>query len=197
MKQISKQLGDWLPAILSILAVVIAAGYAVTKTASAADEIREARELARTLGSTADQVAKSVITPNQIDQLKARRKDLEHRMMDARKPGLIVPELTDASRTIGLDIREIQPVRVNGPTAGREAEPRNPRYRIMVNGSYMQIAEFMELCEQQRLPARVKEFRLARRSKDDSGNPEKALTADIVVEVFQSDDAMPQEEGGH
>ncbi len=195
MTQTSKNLREWLPAVVSIAAVLIAAGYAVTKTANAADEIREARELARTLGSTADLVEKSAISLDQIQQLKTRRKNLEHRMQDARKPGLIVPELTEAARTIGLDIREIQPVRVNGPRAGRQNKPLYPRYRVMVFGSYMQIAEYMELCEQHRIPARVKEFRMARRTNGESRISKMPLTADIIVEAFQSADTMQQEEG--
>lgn len=195
MTQTARHLREWLPAAVSIAAVLVAAGYAVTKTASAADEIREARELAWTLGSTADQVEKTAISPDQIEQLKARRKDLEHRMLEARKPGLIVPELTEAARTVGLDVREIQPARVTGPGAGGQNRPEYPRYRIMVHGSYRQIAEYMELCEQQRIPARVKEFRVARRTGGESAGSEAALTADIVVEAFQPADTMQQEDG--
>jgi Tfp pilus assembly protein PilO len=185
MFQASTYLREWAPAALSIGAVLLTAAYAVTKESRAADGLRDASVLASSLldaATTAEQTARSA---EQIEELTQQRADLERRMEDARKPSCVVAELTETGRMTGLVLREIQPFGNAGRPAGPQDQPKAyPQYRIQMHGTYVQIAEYMARCSRQRIPARVRDFRIGRVMGQE---PAKGggLAAELIVEAFQ------------
>jgi hypothetical protein len=185
MSWVKAHIRDWVPAAASICAVLLTAAYAVTKESSAADRIRDVGDLASTLTDAAKAAEKSARSSEEIAELKRKRTYLEQRMEDSRKPGCVVAELTEAARKTGLTVREIQPFSNNSRAVGQPDQHKDyPQYRIQVRGTYVQIAEYMDRCSSQRIPARVKEFRIGRTAgRELVEGPE--LTAELVVEGFQ------------
>lgn len=175
---------EWLPAMTAVAAMIIASCYAVSRTALAAEGIHEVNDLAATLSETAKRAQTSTRSQDEIKELKARKEHLECRMADVMKPSLVQAELMQSASKVDLEIREAQLLADRGQVKQKEGSVRYPRYRILVSGTYRQIAEFMHLCSEQRLPARVTEFRL-RRSEAAGPEEELKLTADITVEAFQ------------
>lgn len=185
---------DWLPATLSVCAVVVAAGYAVTERSKAADRITDANDLAVVLTQTAAEARSGMLTPEEVSELSRNREDLENRMVETRKPGLVVAELSESARRVGLTVREIQPVRLQArgrrdPEAGKTVYLR---YCVSVTGSYRQIAQYMQLCTEQRLPARVVQCEIG---KKEGTNAEAGLLASITFETFQPKKPQPAEQG--
>jgi hypothetical protein len=176
------QVKDWIPAGLAIIAVLITAAYAVVKQTHAAEGIRDAGNLSAVITEASALAQRTVLTAAEIAELEARRSDLEQRRQDAGKPGFIVAELTEAARNGGLLVQGIQPIAEQ--EKGSQDSPRCPQYRIRVQGAYGPIAEYMDRCKQQRIPVRVREFRLGRAAGSEAAAP-GALVADIVVEAFQ------------
>ncbi|HVP11485.1 MAG TPA: type 4a pilus biogenesis protein PilO [Phycisphaerae bacterium] len=181
----SAQLKEWAPAAMSVCAVLLTAIYAVTKESRAADGIRDARTLASSLSDAARTAEKTAYSVEQIEALRHDRAALEQRMEDSRKPSCVVAELTETARTTGLLVREIQPFGGGARPAGQQDQRREyPQYRIQVHGTYSQIAEYMARCGSQRIPVRIREFRVGRIAGQETPQNGK-LDAELVVEVFQ------------
>lgn len=116
-------------------------------------------------------------------------KDIDERLRDIQSPATVVSRLSEACRRNGATVLEIAPI-VPAPTA----QPRNPltdgrRYRIVVRGSYRQIARLLDTCPRLRLPARVVELNVA---PVEGPNPGDQLNAVVVVESFVSPAARPE-----
>ena len=185
MFRMNKHIKDWAPAAASICAVLLTAAYAVTRESRATDSLLDASSLASSLAEAAKTAEQTARSPEQIEEVSRKRADLEQRMEDSRKPGCIVAELSETARKAGLVLREIQPCSsVSRPAGQPESHKEYPQYRIQVHGTYAQIAEYMARCGSQRIPARVREFRIGR-----VRGPETAeagvLAAELVVEAFQ------------
>jgi Tfp pilus assembly protein PilO len=185
MSQVRAYMKEWAPAAVSVCAVLLTAAYAVTKESRAADGIRDASTMASTLSDAARNAERTARSAQQIEELKQRRTDLEQRMADSRKPSCVVAELTETARNVGLVVREIQPSGNAGRASGQQDQHIDyPQYRIRVHGTYVQIAEYMAQCGSQRIPARVREFRIGRVSGQEQVEAGK-LAAELIVEVFQ------------
>ena len=189
MSSVKAHIREWVPAAASICAVLLTAAYAVTKESSAAERIRDVGQLASTLTDAAQAAEKTARSAEEIAELKQKRTYVEQRMEDSRKPSCVVAELTETARKTGLAVREIQPFSSGGRGTGQQDQRKEyPQYRIQVRGTYIQIAEYMDRCSGQRLPARVREFRVGRTAGHETADgPE--LTAELVVEVFQPPEA--------
>jgi hypothetical protein len=185
MLQVNGQVREWIPAAASICAVLLTAAYAVTKESRAADGIRDASVLASSLIDAATAAEKTARSAGQVEELAQKRNDLERRMEDSRKPSCVVAELSETARKAGLTVRQIQPSGPVGRGAVQQDQRKDyPQYRIQVHGTYAHIAEYMALCGSQRIPARVREFRMGRISGPEAAEDGK-LAAELVVEVFQ------------
>lgn len=176
---------EWIPAGMAVAAVLITAAYAVTKTLHAQEGIRRAGNLASALSNTATTAESTTLTAEQIAELKTRRDDLEERVREAGRAGCVVAQLTETARAEGLSIQEIQPLHSTGRNGAAQETFAYPRYRIIVQGTYQQVAEYMDRCKSQRIPARVMEYRIARTASREASAGGQ-LTADIIVEAFQS-----------
>lgn len=114
-------------------------------------------------------------------EIAALRKDIAERLRDIQSPATVVARLSEACRKHGATVLEIAPI-IPPPTA----LPRNPatdarRYKIVVRGSYRQIATLLDACPRLRLPARVIEFSVA---PVEGPNAAGQLNAMVVVESF-------------
>lgn len=109
------------------------------------------------------------------------RQDIADRLREIQSPATVVTRLSEACRKHGATVLEIAPM-IPPPTA----QPRNPltdgrRYRLVVRGTYRQIAGLLDACPRLRLPARVVEFNV---SPPEVANPGDQLNAVVVVESF-------------
>lgn len=181
--RIQDSLRRWLPAAAGIAAVAGAAALAVDRSRSTERRIAEVVTLADRLNDAASIVCASTAPPDESRKDLALQDDLRRRIREACMPGLVQAELMSTARKAALDVKEIQPVAPAMGLRGAENQATNPAYRVQVIGSYRQIADYMELCKRQRLPARVIGFRISRMNGED-GRPLPALTADITVEAY-------------
>jgi hypothetical protein len=189
MQGVQNHIREWATAVLAVGAVLLTAVYAVTKESRAADGIRDARQLAATLTEAATSVSRTTLTPEQIEELKRRQTDLATRAADTKKPGCVAAELTETARKTGLVVGGIQPIE-DAPQAGARSEKSlNLGYRILVEGTYSQIGEYMDACGRQRLPAHTRQFRITR-VNNELTDGEVILKAEIVVEPFCPTDEM-------
>lgn len=177
-----KIIKEWSTAVAAVGIVVVAAVYAFSRQAEVAGEIREMDDLAATLTDAATDAKRGLLSPQEIVEIQAQRKDLEDRMKDSRKPGIVVPQLSEAARKAALVVLEIQPVKKRNQGSAREGAPDYPHYQVLVQGSYQQISEYMHGCSKQRIPVRVIGFRLDRSLSEDG----QGLNAVILVEAYQA-----------
>jgi len=175
---------DWLPMIAAVCAVVAAAIYAHTRQAHAAEEMHEAQDLAASLSAAADLAASGTLSTQDIETLNTLQQDLEHRMADTLEPSLVQAELMKSAGIVGLVLRGISPLQRAYRAPDQNPAAAYPRYRVLVSGTYQQVAEYMQLCSRQRLPARVTEFHIRRAAGEDEMSATE-LNADITVEAFQ------------
>ncbi|MCG8406445.1 MAG: hypothetical protein MI923_14705 [Phycisphaerales bacterium] len=179
MPKLLTTLKDWSPAAAAFCVVILAAVYAFSRQAEVAAEIREMDHLALTLTDTATDARRGTLSPEEIKEIQLQREDLETRMEDSRKPGIVVPQLSEAARSTGLLVLEIHPVKKRNRGQLRKGAPEYPHYEVLVQGSYQQIADYMQGCSKQRIPVRVIGFRIDR-VEEASG-----LSAEIKVEAFK------------
>ncbi len=183
MMRMNFTIREWLPAGGAMLTVIAAVIFAVLHTSEVSSEIRNMDELAAELSSRAARVQKGVRTSDEIDQITQDRKDLELRMIESGKPGLVVPQLSEAARAAGVQVLEIQPLAL---AANGNASASLPNYRVSLKGGYQQIAKYLNDCTRQRIPVRVIGFEILRYDENDPHATGDELRADIVVEAFQS-----------
>ena len=182
---------QWFPVVVSAAALSLAMLYGLSRKTHATEGIQEMGNLGTTLSDTAQLVRDGTRSPEDRLRLAAEKSDLQKRMTDSLEPSLVQAELMKTAQQAGLVLREIQPVREQ--IAGANAPAGCPRYRILVNGSYPQIAEYMQLCGQQGLPARVTEFSV-RPVAEPAGGLGAGLTADLTVEAFRPNDARRKDD---
>lgn len=175
-------LREWLPAALGATFVVGAGVFAMAQRGAAREAITELHQLSDTLMATAAMTQATAISPDPVTDLPQRRAELESRAGEAMQPATIQAELMTTARAARVNVREIQPV----PSAARadSVGTSYPAYRVRVSGAYAQIAEYMQRCKAQRVPARVVCFTLNPELNSD-GSAGALLAADITVEIFQ------------
>jgi Tfp pilus assembly protein PilO len=173
---------SWLIPGASVCVVLLSAGYGFSKKGIAAEHIRDLSEVGTRLTEAADLVQLGAVRPDQALQIESQLKDLEQRMGESTKPGMVQGELVASARKAGLDLREVFPIAAmsGSPVKGIVSYPS---YRVMVEGSYQQISEFLQACQSQRVPARATSFRIGP-AVDEQGKPRAGLKADMVMESF-------------
>lgn len=174
----------WAPPIFGVSAVVAACVYTVTRQSRVDSGIRELETLSATLDQSAGVLEGAVITPEKQDELRRKKETLLARSEEVQKPGLLQAELMQSARDAHLEVREILPV-TSGQSNSKDGVL--PTYRVSVAGTYRQIAEYMEACTTQRLPARVKQFRVSHAISSD-GKLTGMLLGEITVEGYSSRD---------
>ena len=174
-----RMLQRWAPPILGVSAVVASCVYVVTRQSRVDTGIRELEILSATLDQSAGVLEGTVISPGKQKELHRKKAELQARSEDVRKPGLLQAELMQSARNANLEVREILPV------AGQSGSTDEvyPTYRVSVAGTYRQIAEYVEACATQRLPARVRRFKINHVLSAD-GNLTGTLLGEITVEGF-------------
>jgi len=194
MQELRNHIGEWATAILAVGAVLLTAIYAVTKESLAADGIRDATSLATTLTEAAARVGQTTLTPEQIEELNRRQDALANRIADTRKPGCIVAELTETARKTGLMVVDIRPVEDAGHGGGQPEKTSSLGYRIVVEGTYKQIGEYMDACGRQRLPATTRRLHIGRISEEETDGLAR-LKAEIEVEPFCPTEGAKESKG--
>ena len=177
---------DWFPAIGALFAVMVGAAYTVAAAAQVSGNIQEMKHLGAALTDTATGVEIGVLSSEQIEIVQSRRRDLEGRMNDSHKQGLVVSQLSEAARKAGLAILEILPIRSSGAAVRHDDLRTSPIYRVSLRGKYRQIAEYMQNCTGQRIPVRVIGFRITPVQPENGQGRAEILRAKITVEVFLS-----------
>jgi hypothetical protein len=173
---------EWWPLAGALVALTIAITYAVSRSSQAAEGIQKASDLGASLSNAAAEVRDSTFAQEDVQRLTDQKHDLQQRLADARQPSLVQAELVKSAKEAGLTLREIQPIRSS--VAGKKESDGLPQYRLTMQGTYSQMAEYLRQCTIQRLPARVVtlDLRPVRREGEEAAR----LTADITVEAFQS-----------
>jgi len=174
MSRLTAQLRRWGVPIASTGALIVAAGFALSRLSRAAADLHTLQAAGTTLNVIAVQVTQSILSPSEAKALDDSRADLETRLHNCRKQNLVVGAISECTRKVDALVREIKPV----PTTGNA-----PRFRVTADGAYRQLAEFMGTCAEGRLPVRVVEFSVTRSESDLIGT-EPLLRADITVESF-------------
>lgn len=194
-RSVSQFVREWLPALLGGFCVVVAVLFLLVNQGKARQQIVELRQAGENLIEAAQNIEMAAVTPDESQRLKAAGDELDARITTAMKPGLIQAELMETARRAKLDVREIQPVQAGARPPG-DPSRNYPCYRVSVRGTYRQIAEYLELCKAQRVPARVKALQVSRDGPVGDAKPADSLAATITVEVFQfHDDVAAQVKG--
>lgn len=186
-------LKTWGPVVASFSAVIIATGFVFSKASAAREVISTAIAVGSSLSTVATQVTQGVLSPDEADSLKLNRKELEARLEDASRPSLLVSQISECARESGAVVREIKPILA---TRAKGAEQEAfPRYRVALDCSYRELADFMDACATVRLPSRVIQCQIVR-----SGDPEigtaSLLKAEITLEAFDPAVEARQAKGG-
>ncbi|MFQ5425046.1 MAG: hypothetical protein ACE5F9_13850 [Phycisphaerae bacterium] len=174
MSHLTAQLRRWGVPIASTGAMMVAAGFALSRQSRAAADLHTLHAAGTTLDVIASQVTQSILSPSEAKALNDSRADLEARLHNCRKQNLVVGAISECTRKVGALVREIKPVATTGNV---------PRFRVTADGTYRQLAEFMGTCAEGRLPVRVVEFSITRSESNPIGT-EPLLRGDITVESF-------------
>jgi len=175
----SNAIREWAGCAIAIALVVAAAAYTLMRGSRVGSDIQSLRSAADTLNSSAIQAPASVVDASLIERLAAQRDELEARLRDSTKQGLVVTQLSEEARRSGLRVVEIQPRRAPGAWGSSQF----PLYRVSVEGTFEAIATYMDGCRGQRIPARVVEFGVVP-TESDGIRDTASLRADITVEAF-------------
>ncbi len=196
MSGVFSQLKTWGPPVVSMCAVICAAGYAFSKKSMAAEVIQTLASLGTSLTAVANQAMEGVLSPSDTATLDAEKQELENRLRESRKPPHVVAAISETTRRVGADVLEIKPVVVTGASNPAADGTPFPHYEVTLNGTYRQIAEFLGVCARERLPTRAVSF-LISRSDVPRGTNLPELRARITVESFQPPkDADQSPKGG-
>src|SRR5262249_50942515 len=117
--------------------------------------------------------------PGDQPRVDKARKDLAARFADLQSPARVVAGLSEACRRQGTTVLEIAPIVPRRDGSDPAGAPR--RYRLLVQGTYREIAALLDGCSRQRLPARVIEFSI---SPVEGKTQQGLLSAMIVMESF-------------
>jgi hypothetical protein len=181
-------LRDWLPAGAAVCAVVVSSGYAISRFSHASTRIHEVKRLGDGLCSISQRAQADFVDPAAAKAAQQENEDLLRRMEEATRPALVQAALMAAAHQAGLTIEEVIPMlpaQAGQGSAIGKSSVKYPGYRVMVQGSYSQVADFMQLCRTQRVPMRTISFRITS-SLDQKGRPTSGLKAEISVESFIS-----------
>ncbi|MFO0972964.1 MAG: hypothetical protein U1A27_05945 [Phycisphaerae bacterium] len=135
---------------------------------------------------TARYLSGMCVPADKRDRAHAELADLEQRVNELLSPAKVVANLSETCRKAGDVVLEVAPA----PMANNQhpsAADVNRRFKLVVSGTYRQVASLLDECSRQRLPARVIEFQIAPIAAE-SGSGQ--LRAEIIVECFRlaSDD---------
>lgn len=183
----TRTLRSWLPCTGGVVFVFVAICFAASRLAATKQDISELTALSAQLGEAAQIMCATTMAPEKSEALQDQQADLRQRVREAGMPALVQAELMSTARTAGLDVKEIQPVAAPGQARDKGGDASGSGYRVQVSGTYQQVAEYMLICRRQRLPARVRAFRISR-PLTEQGRPAPLLTADITLESFQPAD---------
>ena len=175
---------DWLPTAAALCTVLVTSGYAVSKYSQASGRIQEVQKLGEGLCASSERAQANFLDPTATNLAKQENEDLRRRMEEATRPAIVQGALMAAARQSGLSVQEVIPIVSSGGPGSKTAK-KFPGYRVIVQGNYSQIADFMQLCQVQRVPMRTVSFRVAS-AVDQAGKPIKGLKAEIAVESFIS-----------
>lgn len=168
-------------AILAIVLVVASAAALFWTRHRLIESIAALDSNSDSITQVADELRDFCVSREKQSEAAALRKDTDERLRDIQNPAAVVSRLSEACRKHGAIVLEISPI-VPPPTA----LPRNPavegkRYKIVVRGSYRQVATLLDACPRLRLPARVVEFNI---TPAEGPNVANQLNAIVVVESF-------------
>ncbi|MBI5762300.1 MAG: hypothetical protein HZA51_02110 [Planctomycetes bacterium] len=182
MNSLRTKIRMWAPPVAVIGAVLASANYGFSKRGIAAERVQELKQIGSRLSQASELITLGTVRPETLAEIKSLRQDVELRMSESAKPGVVQGQLVASARSTGLELREVRPMTEHsGPQTSSAAV--FPAYRVTVEGSYRQIAEFMQACKVQRVPARVASFQIAP-AVDMQGKPKGRLKADLVMESF-------------
>ena len=183
----------WVTPAASFLGVVAAICFTASRQMRSAEGIEEVRRLGADLSEVASRAVSGILSPQQAKAIESRRDEMEQRYADAGKPAILQAQLVEAATAAGLVVREILPIPGAAPIAvgpnSPKPEPSYPAYRVSLEGSYQQIATYMENCKHQRLPARVMSLHMEP-AKDPESVSKNLLWAEISLEIFQPREAV-------
>lgn len=171
-------------AITCVIGVALIAGSgamalsARSNVASLLDEINDAS--VRALQTTTELSSKCVSAETRM-KVNDTLTDIQARLRDLGSPARVVGTLSETCRKHGDMVLEVTPIQAANHERKDPAE-QNRRFRLVVSGTYRQVASLLDDCVRQRLPARVIEVVIAPASRD---TPSDQLRAEIVVECFR------------
>jgi len=169
---------EWTGFAVAIVLVVGSFSFAFISSSQALGRLGEYQAHNDDLSSTVSEANRVVISADEKKRIQSQLSALRTCFADAQKQGLIVSQLSEFGRDCGLQVLEIQPTRPTG------AKPSTyPLYRISSQGSYEQIAAYMDGFKSLRIPARVVGFGMWP-ATDGASAAHHMLTADITVEAF-------------
>lgn len=178
---------QWLLPGASLLALVVTGACALIAFSDTGSTLKQFDRVGEFLTDVAARAVAGTMTPQQVQAMEAQSLDLDQRMQDSRKPGLFQAQLVDAAGAAKLRVREIRPMpshSVTGGAATAADAAAFPVYRVLVEGGYREIAAFMDDVKRQRLPARVRGFRVMTVVRDPNSDV-VSLPAEIDIEAYQ------------
>lgn len=196
MKTKLQSIREWLVPGTAVAALCVTAVCAVIAYSDAGTSLKQFDRVGVFLSDVAARAVAGTMTPQQVKAMETESRDLEQRLQDLRKPGLFQAQLVDAAGAARLRVREIRPMpSQNGPVGPVTATDAAalPVYRVLVEGSYRQIAAFMDDVKRQRLPARVLGFRILTVARE-ANSEATGLPAEIDIEAYQPPAPAPSSE---
>lgn len=182
-------LRDWLPTGAAICAVVVSSGYAISRLSRASARIHEVQRMGDGLCTISQRAQADFVDPAAAKAAQKENEDLQNRMEEATRPALVQAALMAAAHQAGLTIEEVIPTVLAQGNPNGKSSVKYPGYRVLVQGTYSQVANFMQLCRTQRVPMRTISFRITS-NLDQKGRPTSGLKAEISVESFISSSPM-------
>ncbi|GJQ26882.1 MAG: hypothetical protein HBSAPP02_19140 [Phycisphaerae bacterium] len=196
MKTSLQVIREWMVPGTAVAAMCVSAVCAVIAYSDAGSTLKQFHRVGVFLTDVAARAVAGTMTPQQVKAMETESLDLEQRLQDLRKPGLFQAQLVDAAGAAKLRVREIRPQ----PSQNEPGRPVTapdavvaPVYRILVEGSYREIAAFMDDVKRQRLPARVLGFRILAVVREDHSDA-IGLPAEIDIEAYQPPAPAPSPE---
>lgn len=193
MSKALSHLKAWAPVGLSVAAFGIAGGLVLSRQSRAAESVRKVAALGNSISALASQVTQGALSPRDAAELEANRAYLEQRLDNCQKVGLVHNGITETVRDCGARVREIKRVTTPFALGGGPISPF-PRFHVAIDGTYRQIATFMNECGKAVLPVRVVGFAVSRADVQMAGVG-TLLRADITVESFVPASQSASKEG--
>ncbi len=193
MSRVLGHMRAWAPVGLSVATFGFAAGLVLSRQSRAAESVRRVAALGNSISALASQVTQGALSPRDAAVLDSNKAHLEQRLEDCQKPGLVHNGISETVRACGARIREIKRVTTPFARGGGQISPF-PRFHVAIDGSYRQIATFMDECGKAALPVRIVAFAVSR-ADTQLADAETLLRADITVESFLPASQSPAKKG--